>query len=141
MTASNIFQIMNPIAMAGWLLLIAAPNWKHTKKITTIVISTFVFGGLYSFFIGSSFGHAEGGFDSLENVRKLFQNDYALLAGWVHYLAFDLFLGTWEIEDAKAHGISRWLVLPCQIMTFMYGPVGLLLYTILKIVLRKKVWE
>jgi len=52
--------------------------------------------------------------------------DELLLAGWVHYLAFDLFIGSWEVEDAAANGIPHWLLLPCLFLTLMVGPVGLL---------------
>ena len=57
-----------------------------------------------------------------------------LLAGWIHYLCFDLFIGSWEVRDAKAQGISHWLVIPCLFLTFMFGPVGLLLYFALRAV-------
>lgn len=53
---------------------------------------------------------------------------WLLLAGWVHYLAFDLFIGSWEVRDAQRHGLSHLLVVPCLALTFLFGPVGLLLY-------------
>ncbi len=139
MNLETVFQIASKVAVVGWLILIVAPNWKHTRNVTTILISTLVFGGLYAFFIGTSFGQGEGGFDSLANVRKLFMNDRALLAGWIHYLSFDLFIGTWEIENAKSLGISRWLVLPCQILTFLFGPIGLLLYFLIRLAVTKNI--
>ena len=73
-----------------------------------------------------------GGFNSLEQVTALFQNKYIILAGWIHYLAFDLFIGSWEVRDSQQHAISHWLVIPCLILTFMAGPAGLLLYFIFK---------
>jgi hypothetical protein len=72
-------------------------------------------------------GHA-GGFSSLHGVSELFSNHWLLLAGWVHYLAFDLFTGAWEVRDSASHGIPHWLVVPCLILTFLFGPVGLLSY-------------
>ena len=68
----------------------------------------------------------------LEGVKQLFANDYILLAGWVHYLAFDLFIGAWEVRDARLVGISHWLVIPCLLFTFMLGPVGLGMYFVLR---------
>jgi hypothetical protein len=46
----------------------------------------------------------------------------------VHYLAFDLFVGGWEVRDAVARGVSRWLVAPCLLLTFIFGPAGWLAY-------------
>jgi hypothetical protein len=62
----------------------------------------------------------------------LFQNKWLLLAGWIHYLAFDLFIGSWQVRDAAKQGISHWLVIPCLALTFMFGPIGLLLYFLLR---------
>ena len=62
----------------------------------------------------------------------MFSQRGALLAGWVHYLAFDLFVGAWIVATAPKYGIAHWLVLPCLFFTLMAGPVGLLLYFILR---------
>jgi len=137
MNASQIFQIVNPLAGMAWILLIVIPNWKYTKLITSVILPALIFAGIYVFSLGLSFGHSEGGFGSLEEVRTLFANDNALLAGWIHYLAFDLFVGTWEMEDSQKNGISRFIVAPCMFLTFMFGPTGLLCYTVIKLILKK----
>lgn len=61
-------------------------------------------------------------------MRRLFEDPYLLLAGWVHYLAFDLFIGSWEVRDAQRLRLPRLLVVPCLLLTFLFGPAGLLLY-------------
>jgi hypothetical protein len=61
-------------------------------------------------------------------VRTLFENPWGLLAGWTHYLAFDLFIGGWEVRDAQRRGIPHLLVVPALVLTFLLGPGGLLLY-------------
>ena len=71
---------------------------------------------------------ADGGFGSLADVAKLFAQPGLLLAGWVHYLAFDLFVGSWQVRDATRRRVPHVLVIPCLIMTFMLGPMGLLTY-------------
>jgi len=68
----------------------------------------------------------------------LFANRWVLLAGWIHYLCFDLFIGSWQVRDAAARGISHWLVVPCLFFTFMFGPVGLLLYFVLRFSVTRK---
>jgi len=77
-------------------------------------------------------------FGSLEGVVGLFQDPKSVLIGWVHYLAFDLWVGSWEVGDAVKRGINRWLVLPCLLFTFMLGPVGLVMYFILRAIVTKK---
>ena len=71
-------------------------------------------------------------------VKALFTQDRTVLAGWVHYLAFDLFIGCWEVMDAKERGVSHWLVVPCLFLTFMFGPAGLLLYFALRAVASRR---
>jgi hypothetical protein len=58
----------------------------------------------------------------------LFQSPYVALAGWIHYLAFDLFLGAWQVRDANRRDINHLWLVPCLVLTFLAGPVGLLLY-------------
>ena len=132
MTAETLFSICNTSVMPVWLLLAIAPRWKVTDWITSTSIVSLLLGTIYGLLFLSSVGQIEGGFGSLEGVKQLFANDYILLAGWVHYLAFDLFIGAWEVRDARVVGISHWLVIPCLLFTFMLGPVGLGMYFVLR---------
>ena len=70
----------------------------------------------------------------------MFQSHGVLVAGWIHYLAFDLFIGAWEVRDAQANRVPHLLVVPCLLLTFMLGPAGLLLYLVLRAALRRRVW-
>lgn len=139
MTADKIFSIANTIALLSWIFLIVAPRWKVTRKIILSGAIPLFLSVAYFFLIVLFFGKSEGGFDSLANVMKLFTNEWAALAGWIHYLAFDLFVGVWEIKDAQSRNISHWFVIPCLILTFLLGPIGLLLYSILRFFLSKEV--
>ena len=94
---------------------------------------------LYAVLVGQHWGESEGGFGSLADVAKLFANPSVLLAGWIHYLVFDLFTGAWEVRDAQRHAVPHWAVVPCLILTFMFGPAGLLLYFVLRYALRRQV--
>jgi hypothetical protein len=62
----------------------------------------------------------------------LFRNEYLLLAGWIHYLAFDLFIGSWQVRDAERNGVPHLAVVPCLVLTFLLGPTGLLLYLLIR---------
>jgi hypothetical protein len=78
--------------------------------------------------LAAHWGQTQGGFGTLDGVAALFSNKWLLLAGWIHYLAFDLFIGSWETRDAQSLGISHFIVIPCLVLTNMFGPAGLLLY-------------
>ena len=74
----------------------------------------------------------EGGFNSLDDVRAMFAVPGALTAGWVHYLAFDLFVGTWIAERSARLGLGHPWVIPLLLMTFLFGPLGLLAFVLLR---------
>ena len=78
-------------------------------------------------------------FEAAHDVAHLFQTPHLLLAGWIHYLAFDLFIGAWEVRDARRLGITHILVIPCLALTFLFGPAGLLLYFVLRWTLGRQV--
>ena len=138
MNAETIFSIANLTALAGWILLIFVPRWTWTRKIVLSAALPLLLAIAYLILIVLFFGKAEGGFGSLPDVMKLFTNQWAVLAGWIHYLAFDLFVGSWEVKDAQARGISHWFVIPCLLLTFLFGPIGFLLYHILRLVVPNK---
>jgi hypothetical protein len=132
MKAEQIFTIANSIALIAWLLIAILPRWKVTRAVVLSGGVPLLLSAGYTMLVVLFFGQAEGGFDSLPNVMKLFTNEWAVLAGWIHYLAFDLFIGSWEVRDAETKGISHFLVIPCLVFTFLLGPVGLLGYCILR---------
>ncbi|MGE8721293.1 ABA4-like family protein [Leptospira terpstrae] len=136
MNPSLIFKIANGITVLSWLVLILSPNQTKVIRPLRVFVSGLVLGGVYVFSILIGNGQAEGDFSSLESVRSLFANDYFLLAGWIHYLAFDLFLGTWEAEDGAKEGINRWILVPVLTLTFYFGPAGWLMYLVFRFVKR-----
>jgi hypothetical protein len=138
MNAEKLFSICNGAALIGWVLLIFLPRWKWTSRIVLSGVLPLMLAVVYLVLIVTTFGKAEGGFGSLAEVAKLFRNDWVLLAGWAHYLAFDLFVGSWETRDAQKLGVSRWLVIPCLILTFMFGPIGFLAYHLVRLKARGK---
>lgn len=128
----TLFSLSSTAVLPGWLLLALAPRWRHTARLVCAVIIPGLLAVLYLAVIAARWGGAEGGFSSLADVQKLFADPWLLLAGWVHYLAFDLFVGAWEVRDAGRLGIPHLLVVPCLGLTFLFGPVGLLLYGVLR---------
>jgi hypothetical protein len=138
MKAEQIFSIANLVAMLSWVILAVAPRWILTRKIVLSGAIPLLLSTAYLILIVLFFGKAEGGFGSLPEVMKLFTNEWATLAGWIHYLAFDLLVGVWEVKDSEARGISHWFVIPCLVLTFLLGPIGFLLYSVLRFFLKKE---
>lgn len=124
--------------MLGWLLLIFVPRWKWTARFIAAILLPLALACVYLFLVATHFGQSEGGFGSLAEVGLLFRNPHNLLAGWIHYLAFDLFIGSWEVRDAQRLGIHHLLVVPCLVLTFLLGPIGLLLYFVLRFAVKRK---
>jgi hypothetical protein len=132
MTPDALFQLTSPMAMLGWLTLVLAPLAPRlSDAIATLVIPALLSVG-YTALILIHWSDAPGGFDSLANVMLLFTNPAVALAGWVHYLAFDLFVGAWITRTARAERIPHLLVLPCLVPTFLFGPAGFLAFIALR---------
>ena len=138
MNLELIFTIVNSIAFLCWIFLFIL----YQKRWVYQFLYSFIFillSGTYFFFITQGLGaETGGGFDTLAKVKLLFSSDEALLAGWIHYLTFDLFVGMWVCHNADRRGINRWILLPCLVLTFIAGPTGLLLYIIIRMIHSKK---
>lgn len=128
MSLDLIFTVANGFALLGWLLLAFAPRWRFTHAVVVSGAMSLVLAVLYSALLFAYYGSAGGGGSSLPDIVKLFSDPAMVLLGWVHYLAFDLFIGGWELRDAQRRGVPHILLLPCLGLTLMFGPVGLLLY-------------
>ncbi len=138
MNLELIFSTANFTAFLCWILLFVL----YQKRWVYQALFSFVFTALavvYLIFILKGIvGEPSGGFDTLANVKLLFSKDEAVLAGWIHYLVFDLFVGMWICHDADKRGINRWILLPCLLLTFLLGPTGLLLYILIRIFYLRK---
>ena len=129
------FRFGNLVALAGWVALLVSlfvarmqrPIWSATR----FAIPGLLAVGYLVLIVGGVGDTEGGGFGSIAQVRALFASDAALAAGWLHYLAFDLFVGTWIAEDRSGR-VPALLVVPCLALTFLFGPVGLLLYLLFR---------
>ncbi|MBH8570991.1 DUF4281 domain-containing protein [Microvirga sp. STS02] len=131
LTPDFLFSLANPAALLGWALLVLAPRWRGTRAVVLSGALPLLLAATYAVLIATHYlgpHGGEGGFDSLDDVAALFRDRWALLAGWVHYLCFDMWTGAWELRDAHRRGVPHLLLVPCLLLTFMFGPVGLLLY-------------
>ena len=131
MSAEQLFSILNLTALAAWLPLVFTPRARWASTVVPVVIPSLL-AVVYVVFVAAAMTQSDGGFSSLAGVRTLFDNDLGLLAGWTHYLAFDLFIGGWEVRDAQRRGIAHLFLVPALVLTFLVGPGGLLLYLALR---------
>lgn len=128
MALETLFQTANAAVLATWIALAAAPYRPAVNRVLAGVVVPLCLAAAYVVLIAAYLGESQGGFGSLAEVRALFQTPGLLLAGWLHYLAFDLFIGAWEAREAERTGLSRWSLLPALALTFLFGPAGLALF-------------
>ena len=123
-----IFSLGNGIVLAGWMILILLPRrFPLLNAVPKYAIPT-LFGLVYAGITLSRFFASGGGYGSLDAVRTLFSSDELLVAGWLHYLAFDLFVGVWIAERADETGLSRPIQAVILVTAFLFPPVGLVLF-------------
>jgi hypothetical protein len=129
MTPDQVFSIANAVALCAWILLIVLPRQRWVSGVLAPIVMTALFAAVYAAIIVTQWKGSSGGFSSLPAVATLFGQPWLLLAGWIHYLTFDLFVGSWEVRDARERGIPHLAVVPCLVLTFMFGPAGWLAYS------------
>ena len=123
-----LFSICSSVATVGWVLLVFVPRKRWSSTIVAGRVIPILLSAVYLFLIATHWADRTGGFGSLNEVAKLFSNPFFLLAGWIHYLAFDLYVGACEVRDAIQNELPHWIVVPCLVLTFLFGPIGLLSY-------------
>jgi len=127
MSLETVFSVASGLATVGWLVLAFTPRrFLWPVRAARLIAVTLAFG--YVALLAAFFTRADGGFGSLAQVAELFQTPGALLAGWVHYLAFDLLIGSWEREEAIRIGLNPLMLIPSLFLTFMFGPAGWLCF-------------
>jgi len=141
MSPDLIFTVANNGILIFWLLLIVAPRWRGTQLAVHSIAIPLVLGPAYLWLFTRVWLGGEGApgtsYFTLPGVMALFDSPAGAVMGWIHYLVFDLFVGAWEARDAARRGIPHWMVVPCLIVTLMAGPIGLALYLVLRIALRR----
>jgi Domain of unknown function (DUF4281) len=132
MTLETIFSLCMAVAVIGWLALLAAPlahaRLVRTARIVAVVLALAYFIQLFTItqpVPGASFS-------TLAGVTALFSLPGNVMLGWTHYLSFDLFVGSWELEDSAKIGIPHWAMFVPVALTFLLGPIGLLTYAIIR---------
>ncbi|WP_025739793.1 ABA4-like family protein [Aquimarina pacifica] len=139
MTPTEVFSIAGMIVMPMWILMILLPKWKVTQFLSEYKVIPILLSLVYVIYIIKAI--IIGGpmdFGSLASVMQLFTEEHAVLAGWIHYLAFDLLIGIWMLNENKKLKIHQLIMAPCLFATFMFGPAGFLLFILIRTFKQKK---
>lgn len=136
-----LFRVASTVVLAGWLALALAPLNRTAAVVAARLVAALLCGG-YAVLLVHAMTTGPGlppgaDFTTLDGVGRLLSTRQALLAGWIHYLAFDLWVGSWEADDAPRARVPHALLLVCLALTFLAGPVGLLLYLLVKAARRR----
>ncbi|WP_341711188.1 ABA4-like family protein [Erythrobacter sp.] len=133
------FSLANGLAMIMWVALVLLPRWPALLAAILYVgvgllCMAYAFGlvGILWGVLDPVGGGPSANFSSIEGVRAIFASDGGVTIGWIHYLAFDLFVGLWIARDADAKGFTRWVQAPILLATFMAGPLGLFLWLLIR---------
>lgn len=142
MTPEIAFQYANLLVLPQWILMIVAPRWRMTQVLARMLPIPMVLAVMYLYWLFSVPPSASGpaldfrAFSTLAGVQSLFTGQKeAVLAGWIHYLAFDLVAGSYILCDGQDRGLHHGWLIPCLILCFVLGPSGLLLYGLLRLIL------
>jgi hypothetical protein len=133
-TPDQVFRIANALALLGWLTLGAcvALRWQRLRTVLAGRAIPLLLAAGYVAILGAHWSEGSGSFSSLSGVASLFQSRWLLLAGWLHYLAFDLFIGAWIADDVEAIEAPRLVLVAVLPAVFLFGPAGFLLWLLLK---------
>ncbi len=130
MSDEALFGLANTVPLLGWLALCLAPLARGRLVAGARVVAVVLAVG-YAVLVVDALARAGGALPDLSTLGGLahaFSDPHVMLVGWVHYLAFDLWTGAWEAEEAGRRGMPHWAVLPCLALTFLAGPIGLVLF-------------
>ncbi|GLK51243.1 ABA4-like family protein [Maricaulis virginensis] len=132
----TIYLALHAIVAPAWILLAVAPGWRWTQRLVHAALIPLVLCAIYLAFLTAAIGFGQAdpdaGMSTLAGVMALFSHPVGALTGWTHFLVYDLFVGAWIVRDARRHGIAHWIVLPALFLSLMFGPLGLLLYLLIR---------
>ena len=144
LTYEDIYLVANWGVIPFWLLLIFVPNHQLTNFLAQSVIVPLLFAISYAFLSYNIYldGNIFDGFElynGLDGLYSMFSNEALLLVFWLHFLAISLFTGAWIVRDSKRYFIPKIITIPSLILTYFSGPIGLVIYWLIRIFFAKKI--
>jgi len=131
------YSALNLLVVPAWLLLIFMPGSALTRRLVHSGLFPLALGLVYALSLGAAliFGISDpdAGMSDINGVMSLFDHPNGIITGWTHFLVFDLFVGSWIARDARRRSIPHLLILPALVFSFIFGPIGLLIYMIIRL--------
>ena len=136
----TVFSLSFFLVAPFWLLMILTPHWLWTRRIIQSPLVVVPAAALYLVLVLPQFSTVflEVLNPALPGIAALLGTEAGATIGWVHFLAFDVFVGRWEYLDSQERGISPWFMAPVLFLTLMLGPIGLLFYLGLRALYRER---
>ena len=138
MSPDTIYILANVLAFGGWIALLLSVYLSETVSLFASRVVPVVLAVVYTVLMFSLLPFKGGGFESLTSLAKLFAQPEIALAGWIHYLVFDLFIGAWQVQTAKRDKLPKLLIVPALLLTMLLGPLGLLFFLAACFLYRRK---
>ncbi|NUO52165.1 MAG: DUF4281 domain-containing protein [Polyangiaceae bacterium] len=139
MAVETIFLICNYGVIPFWVLLCLAPRAKVTDLVVHSPVPALFLVPTYALLLFTDHPGPQGSsFFTLEGVSRIFTTPQTIAACWIHYLVFDLFVGAWEARDAHRLDMPRLVVIPCLVLTLLFGPIGFFAYLVLRGAMRRR---
>ncbi len=140
----NIYLIANWGILPFWLLLIVMPNHSITNFLVQSIVLPLILASAYGFVAYNIFleGNMLDSFElyyGLDGLYSMFSNEAFLLVFWLHFLAINLFIGSWISRDSGRYVVNKFFVIISLVMTYFTGPLGLVFYWFIRIFYAKKI--
>jgi ABA DEFICIENT 4-like len=135
--SDTLFQFITLLPLPFWFLMVVLPNWRGTRRVMRGRLAVVPLLAAYAVLVVPqlptllSIFFRSGPLDLEQLARLLGQPEIALIA-WTHFLAFDLFVGRWIYRDSQERGVGAWPMAAVLLLTLLLGPLGLLLYLLLR---------
>lgn len=130
MSMEMMFGWSSVLVMPFWLVMIVLPHWRWTQRIIGSPLISLPAALLYAALVAPQVGAvwATVSNPELDAIAALLSTPAGATIAWVHFLAFDLFVGRWAYLDSRERGISALLMAPVLFLILMLGPLGFALY-------------
>lgn len=133
---SLLFRLSNLMVLPFWALMILLPRWRWTGRIMRSPFVSAAPALLYAVLVLPRLGAIWPAIarSTLPGIATLLGSPEGATIAWAHFLAFDLFIGRWIFLDSQERRVSPLLVAPVLFLTLMLGPLGFLIYLVIRAV-------
>ena len=144
-TLNMIYLWLNIGVLPFWFILIFFPNSKINQIFVSSIFPLIILGSIYLYVVtelirsGFNFIEVFNLYLGLDELRSIFGNKKYLILFWIHFLAINLFCGSWISKDSQKYIIPKFLTFIPLIITYFIGPVGIIIYWIIRIFFSKKI--